>query len=416
MNILLKNVKIVDSKSSFNGKKKDIGIVNGKITFDIKNNKFSKETDLKGATVCPGFMDLRAFMGEPGIEYKEDFNSFQNAAKRGGFTSVAILPNTYPVIDNKDILKNIINQSKDEVVNIYPLAALSKEAKGEELSEMIDLHNNGAIAFTDGHNPIYHSDLILKGLQYGKSIDTLIINTPVDYHLSKKGYVNEGVNGTQLGMPGIPHLAEELAIERDLKLLEYAGGRMHFSLITTEKGIDLIRKAKKKGLNVTCDVAAHYLVYDDEVLNDFDSNQKVFPPYRTQKDIKALLRGVVDGTIDAIVSDHRPENIENKKLEFDKAEFGISSIETTFSLLCNNTNLTEELIIEKLTSGPRQVLRLPDIEIEENTLANLTIVDFDKTWVVNLVSKSKNNSLIGKELKGRVLGVINGNKNWMNEN
>ena len=415
MNILLKNVKVIDKNSSLNGKIIDLGIVDGKIIFNVSQFNFSKVVQLNGASVCPGFMDMRAFMGEPGLEHKEDLKSFQNAAKRGGFTSVAVLPNTLPVIDSKDVLKSIINSSKSEIVEIYPIAALSKQTKGEELSEMIDLHQNGAIAFSDGHQPVYQSDLLIKGLQYGKHRNMLIINTPIDYHLSKKGYVNEGENATQLGIPGIPHLAEELAIQKDLKLLEYTGGRLHFSLITTKNGVDLIRKAKKEGANVTCDVAAHYLLFNDEVLHQFDSNYKVFPPFRTQTDINALIKGLKDGTVDAVVSDHRPENIENKKLELDKAEFGISSIETTFSTLCELKKLSLEEIVEKLSYQPRKILNLDIPKIEENANANITIVDYDSSSTVIIHSKSKNNPLQGKKMKGRVLGVIRGTKSWIDE-
>ena len=389
MSLLLKNVTIVDENSSFNGKKKDVGIVNGKITFETKSNKFSKEYDLKGSSVCPGFMDMRAFMGEPGLEHKEDFESFQNAAKRGGFTAAAILPNTEPVIDNKNIIQALKSKSNNELIDLHAIASLSKGANGEELSEMIDLAKNGAVAFSDGHNPVYQSDLIMKGLQYGKSIDTVLMNIPIDHNLSKKGYVNEGTASTALGMPGIPHMAEEVAIERDLKLLEYAGGKLHFSLITTEKGVDLIRKAKKKGLNVTCDIAAHYLAFDDSSLNDFDSSYKVFPPFRLKSDIKALKKGLKDGTIDVIVSDHRPENIENKKLEFDRAEYGISSIESTFSTIKTYSDLSESEIVDKLSIHPRRILGLEIPSIQEGNDANISIVDFNAEITVGIRSKSK---------------------------
>lgn len=416
MSLLLKNVTIVDENSSFNGKKKDVGIVNGKITFETKSNKFSKEYDLKGSSVCPGFMDMRAFMGEPGLEHKEDFESFQNAAKRGGFTAAAILPNTEPVIDNKNIIQALKSKSNNELIDLHAIASLSKGANGEELSEMIDLAKNGAVAFSDGHNPVYQSDLIMKGLQYGKSIDTVLMNIPIDHNLSKKGYVNEGTASTALGMPGIPHMAEEVAIERDLKLLEYAGGKLHFSLITTEKGVDLIRKAKKKGLNVTCDIAAHYLAFDDSSLNDFDSSYKVFPPFRLKSDIKALKKGLKDGTIDVIVSDHRPENIENKKLEFDRAEYGISSIESTFSTIKTYSDLSESEIVDKLSIHPRRILGLEIPSIQEGNDANISIVDFNAEITVGIRSKSKNNPLNGEKLIGKIVGVLNKKNSFINEN
>lgn len=415
MSLLLKNVTIVDENSSFNGKKKDVGIVNGKITFETKSNKFSKEYDLKGSSVCPGFMDMRAFMGEPGLEHKEDFESFQNAAKRGGFTAAAILPNTEPVIDNKNIIQALKSKSNNELIDLHAIASLSKGANGEELSEMIDLAKNGAVAFSDGHNPVYQSDLIMKGLQYGKSIDTVLMNIPIDHNLSKKGYVNEGTASTALGMPGIPHMAEEVAIERDLKLLEYAGGKLHFSLITTEKGVDLIRKAKKKGLNVTCDIAAHYLAFDDSSLNDFDSSYKVFPPFRLKSDIKALKKGLKDGTIDVIVSDHRPENIENKKLEFDRAEYGISSIESTFSTIKTYSDLSESEIVDKLSIHPRRILGLEIPSIQEGNDANISIVDFNAEITVGIRSKSKNNPFNGERLIGKVVGVVNKKNSFINE-
>lgn len=415
MNILLKNVVIVDPGSKLNGKKTDLGIVNGLITTKVKEAKFGKEVDLKGAAVCPGFFDMRAFMGEPGLEHKEDFNTFQKAAAKGGFTHVAILPNTIPVMDNKDMVHNLRSRTTAEMVTLHPYAALSKGAKGEELSEMIDLNKAGAVAFTDGHELLKQPDLLLKGLQYARSISTTIITVPSEYHLSKKGIVNEGITSTQLGLPGIPHLAEIVAIERDLRILEYAGGRLHFSLITTAEGVELIRKAKKNGLAVTCDVGAHYLAYDDSVLNEFDSNYKVFPPFRLKKDTKALQKGLKDGTIDVIVSDHRPQNIEGKKLEFDQAADGISSIETTISHAIEHSGLSFEQLVEHMSINPRKVLGLAEVHIEEGAVACLSIIDFAGESKVQLVSKSKNNPLNGEMVKGKVLGVVNGKKAHFNE-
>jgi dihydroorotase len=279
---------------------------------------------------------------------------------------------------------------------------------------MIDLHQAGVVAFTDGLKPVWHSDILVKTLQYLQTFDGLLINRPEDTLLTQFGNMHEGIASTMLGLKGMPALAEEMMIARDLRFLEYAGGKIHFSAISTAKSVQLIREAKQKGLQVSCDIAAHQIAFEDTALMGFDTNLKVNPPFRTRQDIQALLEGLADDTIDAIVSDHNPLDEECKKLEFDLAEFGIIGLETAFAVI--NTyrgELPLEKIIEKLTVIPRLILDLPLPELQEGKPANLTVFNSEDEWQFtekHIRSKSKNTPFIGHTFKGKALAIINNGK------
>ena len=422
MKLLVRSVRIVDKNSPFNGQIRDLLIEDGIIT-KIGDNLEAGDTEVKegnGLSVSAGWVDMRVASRDPGFEHKEDLVSIRAAAAHGGFTEIVLLPNSEPVVHSKDTLNYIRQSGLGGLVKLHVAAAITRKAEGLDFTEMIDLHEAGAVAFTDGDHPVQNADLFLKTILYLQPMDALLMNRPEDRQLTLYGQMHEGVTSTLIGMKGIPSLAEEMMLNRDLKLLEYAleksiysseNPALHVSLISTRQAVDLIREAKLKGLPVTCDVAAHQLAFTDDNLIDFDTNLKVNPPFRSGEDAIAIRQGLADGTIDAIVSDHNPHDEESKNLEFDHADFGITGLETVFSLSVMHTNLGVEDVIEKLTSRPRYILRLKEVSISEGSDANLTFFDADSEWVFNKsYSKSKNTPFLGQTLKGKVRGVLNNNK------
>jgi len=413
MKILIRAAEIIDSQSPYDGSVKSILIVNGIISqiqdkIETEADLIIEEEDLK---VSIGWFDMRVSTGDPGNEYQEDLFSVKNAAAAGGFTEIAVLPNTHPVVQTKESILYQKTKAAIHAVLIHPIAAVTLDNRGVELTEMIDLHHAGAVAFSDGNHPLQNSDMVLKVLQYMQPFGGLFINRPEDTLLTKFGVMNEGLTATLLGMKGMPKMAESMMIMRDLKILAYTGGKIHFSCISTSESIEIIRQAKKNGLQVTCDIAAHQIAFEDSALADFDSVYKVNPPFRNQNDIDALWEGLEDGTIDVIVSDHQPLEEEGKNLEFDMAEFGIIGLETAFSVINTyNKRLNLLKLIEKFTKGPREVLNIYIPKIEEGSMANLTFFNEKKEWIYkeeNIISKSKNSPFIGMTLKGKVIGIIN---------
>ncbi|MFD2513348.1 dihydroorotase [Pontibacter locisalis] len=412
MKVLLQAVTVFNPKSAHHLQQQNILVENGVISYiGSESKEADKVVALDGLCVSGGWMDLNAFTGEPGLEYKEDINSIADAAAKGGFTEVLCLPNTNPVLQTKGAVNYLINRSKYLPVTLHPIAAVTVETQGKDLTEMIDLHQAGAVAFSDGTKPLQGADVILKALQYVQLFDGLLMNKVENTRLTENGQMHEGEVSTRLGMKGIPSLAEEIVVTRDLQLLAYAGGKMHFSLVSTAAAIDSIRKAKADGLQVTCDVASYQAAFTDATILPFDTNYKVAPPFRSSDDVAAIKKGLQDGTIDALVSAHMPHDVEAKKLEFDLADFGISNLETAFSVA--HTSLSDtlplEYLVEKFVSGPRQVVGLPTPLIEEGQQANLTLFLPEETWVPSAettLSKSKNSPFFGKELKGRVVGII----------
>jgi dihydroorotase len=421
MDILLKKAKIVSPKSSYNGKTRDILISNGKITKigTSLNHKKAKIIDEKNLHISAGWFDMNCQLGDPGFEYKEDIKSGTDSAAAGGFTGIACRPNTLPPADSKADIEYILNKSKSSIVDVYPIGALSKETKGEEIAEMFDMHKAGAIAFSDGKKPLANSGVLLRALMYTKAFNGLVINFPHDKQIAPNGYVNESETSTILGLKGIPSLAEEIMINRDVSLLSYTNGKLHFSTISSANSVEIIRKAKKSGLALSSEVAAYHLILDDTNLSDFDSNYKTMPPLRTAKDIKALINGLKDGTIDVICSDHSPQDFESKQKEFEYADFGIIGLETAFAAA--NTALKKHLSVEeiilKITDNPRKILGLQPVIIEEGETANITLFNPDLKWKPekkNIKSKSKNSPFINVELTGKSIGIINKGKLYIN--
>lgn len=422
MNLLIRAAQIVDTTSAHDGHRCDLLIENGlirQIGTDIPPPEGIRIVEADNLHVSPGWIDMRVLAQDPGFEHKEDLTSVCRTATAGGFTDIVLLPNTQPVVDAKGPLGYVQRMSTGQPVRIHAMAAITKGAAGVDFTDMIDLHHAGAIAFSDGTHPLQNPDLLLKTLQYLQPIGGLLINQPEETTLTHYGQMHEGVQSTLLGMKGIPALAEEIMVERDLRLLAYVlegdtqptdAPMLHFSTLSSARSVDLIRQAKAQGLPVSCDVAVHQLVFNDTALAGFDTNLKVRPPFRSAADVDALWAGLADGTIDAIVSDHSPQDAESKNLEFDMAEFGIIGLETVFAaLMTHNRDLPLSVLVDRLSTRPRQILRLPALRLAEGEPAMLTLFDPVQSWTYDrTLSKSHNSPFLGQTLTGRVLGTVVG--------
>ncbi|UEG52533.1 dihydroorotase [Mucilaginibacter daejeonensis] len=412
MNLLIRSATILYPGSSFYQKKADVWIVDGIVKAIAESLDADAETQVveaNGHYLSPGFVDLNCNIGEPGQETKEDLHTGLKAAAAGGFTGVALMPDIEPPVHSKTQVEYLVNKSKGDLVNVYPLGALSVDRAGKDMAEMYDMYLSGAKAFTDGNKPVKDAGLMERALLYAHGFGALIFSYPEDVAIAGKAKVNEGVTSTLLGMKGIPSLAEELQIARDLYLAEYTDSAIHFSTISTARSVQLIRDAKAKGLKVSCDVAAHHLVLTDEALLGFDSQYKVKPPLRTSSDIEALLQGLNDGTIDAIVSQHTPHEKECKEVEFEIAAFGIIGLQTALPLAIQ-AGLGVELIVEKLAVGPRKILKIAEPVLEEGATADLTLFDVNGSWTLDKDtnrSRSSNSPFMGQNLKGKVLLTCN---------
>lgn len=411
MNLLVKNVTIADPQSSFNKQQCDIRVIDGKIQSIGKLSPEKEENvfDAEGSFLSPGFFDLNCAAGDPGFETKEDIQTLTATATAGGFTGLALLPQTDPVIQSKSQVEYIINKAKNNLIDVYPVGAISQNREAKELAELFDMQQAGAVAFSDGDKALQDDGFMSRALQYAKGFDALLMVYPENKSIAGKSQINESKNSVLLGMKGLPALAEEMHIARDIFLAQYNETKIHISNISTAGSVALIRKAKKDGVQISCDVTAHHLVFTEDLLTDFDSNYKVKPPLRSKADVKALIAGLKDGTIDAITSQHRPEEIEFKNVEFEIAHYGIIALQTVIPLLLK-AGLDASSIAEKLAINPRKLLNLNIPVIEEGTVANFTVYNPNEKWLYNAAnnySKSANSPLLGTELTGKVTLVYN---------
>lgn len=418
MNLLIKQAIIVDSASIYNGKKVDVLIEKGVITQikkAINPEKGIKIIEGENLHVSSGWLDMQVNFCDPGYEHKETLDNGLKTAAKSGFTGVCIMSGTNPPLSNKSQINYVVTKAKGSLVDVFPIGTLSYNQEGKDLSEMFDMQQAGATAFSDYKKSVKDAGLILRALQYASNINSFIITHCDDKTISHDGQMNEGVASTKLGLKGIPALAEEIMLQRNIQILEYTGGKMHIPTISTKGSVELIKKAKAKKLNISCGVAAYNLVLDETELSGFNSNLKVNPPLRTKEDIEALKKGIADGIIDVIVSDHFPQDIESKDLEFDLADNGMIGLESCFGAL--NTALNQKValdkIIETLTTNPRRILNIEASSIKEGVEANLTLFNPTTKEVFSeskIMSLNKNSGFIGKELLGTVVAVINKNQ------
>jgi dihydroorotase len=410
MSTLFKNATIIDATSPYHLQKKDILIRDGKIEkiedFILEKAEYTI-INIDNLHVSCGWFDTSVSLGEPGFEERETIKNGLQVAAKSGFTAIAVNANTNPVIDSKSDVAFLINQATNSATNLYPIAALTQKSEGVDMAELYDMQKAGAIAFGDYKKPIENDNLMKVALLYAQNFDGLVLSFPKNNAIAGEGIANENVNSTKLGLKGIPALAEHIQIARDLFLLEYTGGKLHIPTISTSKSVDLIKDAKKNGLQVTCSVAVHHLILTDDELHGFDSNFKTNPPLRTKEDIKALKKGVKNGVIDIITSDHNPIDIEHKKVEFSEAKDGIIGLESAFSAI--NTALNLEDFIDCLTIKPKAIFGIKNHTITEGNIADLTL--FNPTQEIiftkkHILSTSKNSAFIDKKLKGVVYGIF----------
>ena len=421
MNILIKLAKIIDPNSKHHNKIMDVFIKNGKIEKIAKSIKSCPESIASGTEIeyraknlhlSPGWFDLHANFGEPGYEQQETLATGSNAALKGGFTGVMVMPNNNPSIDNKSMINFIQNATKGSIVDVIPAGNITKNGKGDEIVEMHDMHRAGCKAFTDDKKSITRNEVMKIAMLYSKDSDTLIMNYPNDKSIANNGFMHEGITSTMLGLKGIPALAEEMMVDRDLNLCEYTNSKLHLSYISTKNSVKKIKHAKTKGLKVTADVALHNLFLTDEAVNNFDTRYKVMPPLRTDKDNSALINALKDGTIDVISTDHSPITNEYKKIDFDNAANGIIGLETAFGLLGKYILPQVDLstLIEKISINPRKILKMQELVIKEGENANITLFNPDLEWEFtadDIKSKSFNTPFIGEQLKGKALAIYN---------
>ena len=410
--LLIKSATIVDASSKHHLKRRDILIENGtikKIAASIKQNG-AKQLELQDLHVSQGWFDASASFGEPGFEERETIDNGLKVAAYSGFTAVAVNSNTEPVIDSKAGIRFIKGKSKGHAVSLYPIGALTVKSEGKDMAELYDMHREGAVAFGDYNLPVQNANLLKIALQYSQNFNGLILSTPYEPSVARNGVVNEALNSTRLGLKGIPVLAEELQITRDLYLLEYTGGKLHIPNISAASSVELIKAAKRKGLDVSCSVAIANLYLTDAALEEFDTNFKLLPPLRTENDRKALLKGLADGTIDGVNSNHDPIDIEHKKTEFDHAIFGSIALESCFGALNKLTGV--ENTVAALT-GLKTRFGIKASPIAEGNSASFSLFEPNSEWqftAEDILSSSANAALLHQEMQGKAYGIYSNKK------
>jgi dihydroorotase len=425
MQYLLKNGRLIDPARG-RDEEIDIHIVDGTIVRMAKGLSVpsAQVIELKGKVVAPGFIDMHVHLREPGFEYKETIMTGCTAAAAGGFTAVCCMPNTNPPIDDESVVRLIKEKARsamDGLVDVYPVAAVTKDRRGEHLAPLAELAAAGAVAFSDDGNPVHDAEIMRRALEYAAMFNRPVIQHAQDIPMTKGGAMNEGLTATRLGIPGMPSVAEDAVVARDIQITKYTRSRYHLAHMSTAGATAMVRAAKAEGLNVTCEVTPHHVTLTDNAVSGFDTNTKMNPPLRSKEDIDALKKGLKDGTIDVIATDHAPHSFDEKQVEYQSAPFGIVGLETALGLviteLVNGGVLTLAQMIEKMSVNPRRILGLPEIRIAEGEGANLTIFDPAAEWVVDtqsFKSKSKNSPFGGRKLTGKPVGVINnGRAYWI---
>lgn len=412
MNVLIKSAIIIDKKSEFNSTTQDILVENGiirKIGNSLINPGNFQEINLDNLHASPGWFDSSVCFGEPGYEDRETIKNGLDVAAFSGFSAVALNANTNPIIDTRSGVIFVKEKSKTTATKLLPIGALTVQSEGQYLAEVYDMHRAGSTAFGDYKKPISNPNTLKIGLLYVSNFNGLVQSFPQNLELSQNSVMNENITSTTLGLKGSPELAESIQVARDLEILEYTNGKLHIPTISSAKSVDLIRSAKAKGLDVSCSVAIHNLILRDSDIKNYNTHFKVNPPLRTQHSIDALLEGIKDGTIDMVTSDHNPITVENKKVEFDFADFGTIGLESAFGAL--NSIFSTQLTVELLTNGKTR-FGIPDSSINIGNPCDITLFNpkVEHTFRnEHILSKSKNSIFIGQKLHGRVYGVLANN-------
>ncbi|TLM69389.1 MAG: dihydroorotase [Deltaproteobacteria bacterium] len=419
MNLLIKGGRVIDPTQQFD-EVQDVLVEDGIIKQVGKNLAAPANTetiDAAGCYVTPGLIDMHVHLRDPGLEYKEDIVSGTLAAVAGGFTSVCCMPNTKPVIDNKAVASYIINKAKTEgFCNVFPVGTITQGMGGERLSEMGELKETGCVAVSDDGKPVRNAELMRRALQYAKGIGIMVISHAEDLDLVGEGTMNEGFTSTELGLKGIPRIAEDIATAREVMLAEYTGAPVHIAHVSTKGSVRIIREAKARGVAVTCESAPHYFTLTDDAVRGYNTNAKMNPPLREADDVAAIKEGLRDGTIDCIATDHAPHHLDEKDVEFNEAMNGIVGLETSLPLalrLVAEGVLTLPQMVERMAVNPALILGLGRGTLKAGAPADITVIDPDKQWTVTpegLRSKSKNSPFLGQTMKGGARFTIVGGR------